>query len=98
MIGKWIAMVCGIVGLATLSFAATDISAILDILKKSGLPEDVWYPKSTVSADFTCDGNPDILIRGKRGQTAIDDVDGLPSTASSAKTWSPERHKEGDRP
>jgi hypothetical protein len=28
----------------------------------------------------------------------IDDVDGLSSTASSAKAWSQERHKEGDRP
>jgi hypothetical protein len=82
MTGKWIAVVCGVFGFASLAVAAADFSAVLDTLKKNGLPADVWYPKSAISADFTCDGKPDLLIRGKRGQSAI--VALLPSTKGGA--------------
>lgn len=55
----------------TASALAADVSTGIDKLKKNGLPGDVWFPRSAISADFTCDGKPDFLVRGQRGQSAL---------------------------
>ena len=40
---------------------------------------------------------PHRTLGHRHAQTPHDDVDGLSSTASYAKAWSQQRHKEGDR-
>lgn len=75
---QWIVAVCVALGVAAHAWALGDMSVVLDILRKNGKPPDVWLPRTAIAADFTCDGKPDILIRGIRGPNGI--VALLPST------------------
>jgi hypothetical protein len=69
-IGRSCAVICLMVGVS-ISALAADSSSAIEALKKNGLSGDIWLPKTAISADFTCDGKPDLLVRGRRGRSAI---------------------------